>query len=160
VTRAGRGRAVAGVAGLGLAVAYLAWTVVDLPLGRLAEPGAGVFPLVVGALLVVASAALVAEARRDEPRARDTRPLPRGPERRRWFAATAALLGYPVLLPLLGYLPATFLVSAALLRRLTPARQSWKTTLLRAAVLVGLAWALFAAALGVPLPPAPFGWRP
>jgi hypothetical protein len=135
--------------------------VVDLPLGRLAEPGPGVFPLVVGTLLVVASAALVAEARRDGPRGRDTRPLPRGgPERRRWRAVMAALLGYPLLLPLLGYLPATFLVSAALLRRLMPAWQSWRTTLIWAAVLAGLAWALFAGALGVPLPPAPFGWRP
>ncbi len=161
MTRSARGRTASGLAGLALAAVYLTWTLIDLPLGRRAEPGAAVFPLAVGILLAGASLALVIETRRDRSAAFGPgAPARGGGDRRRRLAAAGALIAYPLLLPFLGYLPATLLVSAALLRELGPARRGWGWAALGAAGLAIFAWGLFVGALGVPLPVSPLGGRP
>lgn len=158
MSRAARGRVVVGLVGLGLAASYLVWTLIRLPLGQRAEPGAAVFPLVAGVLLALASVALLAEARRESPPhqgADATRMSPS--DRRRWRVTAASLVAYPLLLPHLGYLPTTLLVCLVVLRGLAHDRWGWDRVGLAAAALTILVWGLFVGVLGVPLPTGPFG---
>ena len=161
MTRAARGRAASGLAGLALAAVYLTWTLIDLPLGRRAEPGAAVFPLAVGILLAGASLALVVETRRDRSAAFG----PGAPARAGAIAGVASpprepSSRTPFCCPSWAICRRRSLVSAALLRELGPARRGWGWAALGAAGLAIFAWGLFVGALGVPLPVSPLGGGP
>ena len=82
-----------------------------LPIGTLGAPDAGFVPLVESVLLAVAGAALIVQSLRGSP---PLAPAPESaPPSSAVHALTAALLAYVLLLPVLGFLVATFLFAWA-----------------------------------------------
>lgn len=94
------------MAGLGVAVALSA--AAQLGFGTLAEPGAGFFPCAVGAVLAAAGAHTAASGRRAAGRGARAVPLSRQSLSRVGLMA-ASLVGWLLLLPVAGYVLATFL---------------------------------------------------
>lgn len=116
--------------------------------GTASQPGPGLFPLVVGVLLLLGSLGTGVEAvlRRD----RDEFAWPRGAALTRMVAILLATLGYVVLLPYLGHPFAATLVSLVILQVMGLRRWPMKIGLAPA---LGLgSHFLFDAFLGVPLP--------
>lgn len=133
--------------GLVLALVYLA-EALRYARGTLAEPGPGLYPLLVGTLLVLGSLGIGLEA--VVQRAHDGVGWPEGPARWRMLALLAASLGYVILLPYLGHPLAGALVTLVVLHVMGLRRWPLKVGL---ALVVGLgSHYLFTVVLGVPLP--------
>lgn len=147
-----RGRAIAGVAGFLVAVAYLVQAT-TLPVGTLRDPGAAVFPLAVGAGFVVVSVLTVVEAWR-APGEDGELQLPKGRDLRRLLSLLGALVGYAVVLPVLGHLVASVLFAVVAIRVLSSV-SLLRVALYGTALGVGI-FSFFVAFLGVPMP-GPFG---
>jgi hypothetical protein len=131
--------------------AYLAASLL-FPLGTVPRPGPGFFPVGVGLFLCGVTAALaVALLRR--PAAGRIAAVP-ADARRRVLTTVAALAGFCLLLPWLGYPACAFLFVALVLRRLGDG--GWAGVLLTAALSALGSHYLFAVLLGVPLPRGPF----
>ena len=131
---------------LAASVAYLALAFV-FPFGTLARPGAGFFPVGVGVFLCVAALGVMVAGFRVLPAV--TEPL--AAEARMRVAATgAALAGFCLLLPWLGYPVCAFLFVAAVLRRLGGGR--WVPVVITAAISAAISHYVFAVLLSVPLP--------
>lgn len=133
------------LSGLVLGVAYLLGALA-LPRGSVTAPGAGLFPLAVGLIIVVSSAvALVTEWRRPT-----AAPDPPGDAFRRVPALLGALVVFALLLK-----PAGFILAAAVLSALVLAvlgRRPW-LAVGGLALAISVATALVFRLLGVPLPP-------
>lgn len=146
-----RGRLYAGLAGLALSLGYGLLAVTDLPMGKISQPGAAVFPVIVALVMAAASVGLVLEqlvsAAVTEERPMD---LPRGADLRRLLAFGASIAGYVLLAPVLGHLPASAVLCIALVRLLKPA--SWRSNVVTGVAIAIAAWAFFDVALGVSLP--------
>jgi len=141
-----------GIIGLVFAVGYLALSL-RLPFGQLDRPGAGVFPVFVGIVMIVASVATVWEGwRMGETAAID---LPVGADRKRLLVLIALLFGYFVALPWLGQIVTGALFSLALMRVLS--ELSWLRIVIYALVLSVTIDVVFARLLAVPLPHSIFG---
>jgi hypothetical protein len=98
--------------------AYLAGAL-GFPVGSVARPGPGFFPVAVGVFLCVAAAALaVAVGRRPRLAATDVTPAARV----RVATTVLGLVGFCLLLPWAGYPASAFAFVALLLRRLGDAR--------------------------------------
>ena len=135
------------IAALLLAVAYLA-EATRYPRGTMAQPGAGVFPLVVGALMLIAALATGVEAR--SRKTWEKMNWPRGWDALRVLAVLTASLGYILLLPYLGHPLGGTLVTLAVLQVMH--LRGWVLKLILS-LLIGLgSYYLFAVVLGVPLP--------
>ena len=132
--------------------AYLAASL-DFPVGSVAKPGPGFFPVGVGVFLCLAAAALTVGVLRGS-RAVLAVAAPPADARARVAAAVVGLVGFCLLLPWLGYLGTAFLFVALLLRRLGDG--SWTGVLITAALSALLSHYLFGVLLGVPLPRGPF----
>lgn len=118
-----------------------------LPLGSVEQPGAGLFPLLVGAFLLAASAAHLLQDLRRDPR---TPLLPPAETGRRVMGVVAALGAFCLLLPWLGYGVTALGLLLAILRLFGLAR--WGMTAAAALVATVASYYLFAVVLGVPLP--------
>jgi putative tricarboxylic transport membrane protein len=130
-----------------LAVAYLA-EAMRYPRGTMAQPGAGLFPLAVGALMLIAALATGLEAR--SRKTWEKMDWPRGSDALRVLAVLTASLGYVLLLPRLGHPVAGTLVTLAVLQVMQLRGWVVKLTL---SLVIGLgSYYLFAVLLGVPLP--------
>lgn len=117
------------------------------PFGSLARPGAGFFPVGVGIFLCASALTVVVAGFRRTPAA--GAPVTR--EARTRVATTgAALAGFCVLVPWLGYPVCAFLFVALVLRRLGGGR--WSSVVAIALLSAGLSYYLFAQLLAVPLP--------
>lgn len=138
---------VSGSVGLLLAIAYLAMAV-RLPFGELGRPGAAVFPVVVGIILIVASLATVWEGR--QMSGAPLIELPSGPDLRRVLALVALLFGYYVTLQWLGQLIAGTLFCILLMRLLSTT--SWLRIILYSVVMSLVIDLVFERLLSVPLP--------
>lgn len=143
--RAG-GRVLAVVAGalptlLGLATLWLAR---DLGVGTLPSPGAGLWPTMVGGLLVFTGAAIMLKARRDGDTEAFTGQI--------WVVVigAASLALYAYLFELVGFEIPTVGLLVLWIRFL--GRESWLTTAATAILSTAAAYALFITGLGVPLP--------
>lgn len=118
------------------------------PRGTLAQPGPGLYPLLVGGLMVLSAFGVGLEATRD----RRWRSIEWPEERSRWrvTAVVGATLGYIALLPYAGHPLAAALVTLVILQVMgLPSR------LLKVAISLLVALGshyLFAILLGVPLP--------
>ena len=135
------------VVGSVLAIGYLitGW---DYPWGTAAEPGPGVYPLIVGLLMMAGAVGLGLEARLR--RLRLDAPWPVGAGRWRVLAVLASGLGYAFLLPHLGHPLAGTLVSLIVLRVMGLPR--WPLCI-GIAIAIGLgSYYLFGQILDVPLP--------
>lgn len=148
-----KGRIVAGVTGLAVAIGYVAMSA-RLPSGTLAEPGGGAFPLAVGSAFAVVSFLTVVEAARGDTVSGSVA-LPRGVDHRRLLLLVASVLGYAVLLPFLGQLLASFCFVAASLRILS--QLSMPRAAIYGAIVAGLCYGLFIVLLRVPMPTGVFG---
>jgi hypothetical protein len=116
--------------------------------GRVEQPGAGLFPLLVGAFALASSLAFVVQSlARASP---GPRVLPAGPERGRVWGIALALAGFCLSLPWLGYGLSAFGLTLTLLKLFGMSR--WSLAAVTAAVVALASYALFAVALGVPLP--------
>jgi hypothetical protein len=132
---------------LGLSAAYLV-TALGFPRGTSAQPGAGFYPVLVGAGLCAVAAVFTAGAVRRRWTVR-RQALPAGAQGR--VASTAAaVLGFCALLPWIGYLATTLLFVGAVYWRLGERR--WRRVLVTAAASTAVSYYLFGVALGVPLP--------
>lgn len=118
-----------------------------LPLGSVEQPGAGLFPLLVGAFLLAASAAHLLQDLRRSP---GTPLLPSAETGRRVMGVVAALGAFCLLLPWLGYGVTALGLLLAILRLFGLAR--WGMTAAVALVATVASYYLFAVVLGVPLP--------
>jgi putative tricarboxylic transport membrane protein len=150
INSARRGRLIAGVAGLLLSLGYgqQAWT--TLPMGKIRQPGAAVFPLIVAALMAVSSLMILFEEMRSRNSEEGPLGLPSGAGLHRLLGVVASLVGYVVMAYLVGHLIGSVLLSLALVHLINPG--SWVRT-----VVIGLAislstYGLFVSILGVPLP--------
>lgn len=145
-----RVNAIAGVVFLVASGVYL-FLAARLPIGTVAQPGAGVFPRVVGVLLVVTSVMLVAQAlRHREPGAR----LP-ADAWRRVSGVAAALAVFCLALPWLGYPVPAFGLLLAVLRMFGVTR--WRAAVLVALLAAAISYYVFVFVLDVPLPAGPLG---
>ncbi|MBI4246513.1 MAG: tripartite tricarboxylate transporter TctB family protein [Candidatus Rokubacteria bacterium] len=120
-----------------------------LPRGTAGRPGPGFFPLAVGVFAVVVALAWVALAFRRAPAAAGGTPAP-ADGRGRVLATAAALAGYCLLLPWIGYPAASLLFVGGLLRGLGA---GWTAALAVAVASAAGSYYVFAVLLGVPLPP-------
>jgi putative tricarboxylic transport membrane protein len=148
----GKGYLVVGGGGLVLAAAYLA-AAVRLPFGKMDQPGAAVFPMMVAALLVAASLAVMWEGW--SVQAAEPVEMPHGQGLGRMLGLVGALLAYMLLLPWLGQLLAGFAFCLALMRLLAQAETtavSWLRIAASAAVMSGAIYVLFVHLLMVPMP--------
>ena len=130
-----------------LAVAYLA-EAMRYPRGTMAQPGPGLFPLAVGALLLIAALGTGLEAR--SRKTWEEMDWPRGLDALRVLGVLAASLGYVLLLPRLGHPVAATLVTLVVLQMMQ--FRGWVVRLTLSLVIGLGSYYLFAVLLGVPLP--------
>ena len=113
-----KSRAITGLIGLVVGLAYLREAMM-VPRGTMAQPGAGIYPIAVGALFVAICALTIVEAlRSDEVRGEVELPTRAGRLRVIWMGCL--VVGYAAAMPLLGqYISAAIFMSACvhLLRR-------------------------------------------
>lgn len=133
----------AGIIGLVVAgmTTWLAWN--NYEMGTLDRPGPGLFPLLVAALMAIASVIALIEARGAtfgfEPIAW-----------RRFGVAATVIVGGACLLPILGFLPVA-LVGTTVLGIMIEGRFHWKIPVTMTLVIFGI-WLVFEHLLGIGLP--------
>lgn len=120
------------------------------PVGTLVSPGPGLFPLVAGLTMTLASlVAVIAESGAPSVAAMEL-----GESFRRVPALVAALVGYAIVLKPAGFLAAsTALVALVLV--ILGRRRAWTIVAIAVALSAGT-WLTFGL-LGVPLPSGPYG---
>lgn len=116
--------------------------------GTWAQPGAGVYPLLVGAVLLIASLGMGLEAGLHQ--ARVAVEWPRGANLTRLLVVVAASVAYVVLLPFLGHPLMGTLATLAVVHMMGLA--SWPGKIALSLVVGAGSYCLFAVVLGVPLP--------
>ncbi len=142
-----RGLFAAGAGGMVLALAYLAGAR-TYSWGTPAQPGPGLYPALVGLLLLVSAAWVALEAWRRPAEVDPDWPI--GSPRARVILMLAPTAGYVVLLPYLGHPLAGSLLTLAVLH--TMGMRRWATKI-AVALAIGLgSHYVFAKLLGVPLP--------
>jgi putative tricarboxylic transport membrane protein len=141
---------VSGLAWLAVAL-FAAAQGLSLGLGSLHRPGPGFFPFWGGVVLGLLSILLVVRA---PARAAPGAP-PLWPDTARPVVATGAILGYLLLLEVLGFVPVTFLFLLLLFRL---ERRGWAFSAASAAAGAVASYALFQLWLKSQLPTGPFGF--
>lgn len=139
---------VTGILGLILAFLYLLEGS-RYPQGSMAQPGPGLYPSLVGSVLLFSASALVLEAVFDpsEPSVG----WPSGSARRRFLAVLGATLSYILLLPYLGHALAASLLTLAVLHSM--GRSSWPVKIMLSFAVSLASYYVFVLLLGIPLPP-------
>ena len=132
--------------------AYLAASL-SFPLGSVAKPGPGFFPVGVGVFLCLAAAGLTGTLVRG-PRAVAAGPGVPPDARARVATTVLGLAGFCLLLPWLGYPVCAFLFVGLVLRRLGGG--GWPGVVITAVLSALVSHYLFGVLLGVPLPRGPF----
>ena len=151
-------RADAIAAGLLVAVGlYAAVAAYGFGLGRLSEPGAGFFPFVAAALVVVCATAILVALL--VPALRKRFEFTERPAVTHWirvWLCVAALVIYAIALPRIGFGISTFLLMIGL-SRIDPT-VTWRASLLIGTLGAAGFWIVFAYLLKVNFPPSPFGF--
>jgi len=137
-----------GALGILLSGSYL-WGALQLPFGRPAQPGAGLFPVVVGVILLMASLATIWEGLRMVRHANEV-DFPAGTDLVRLSKLIVYLAGYFILLPLLGFPLASVIFCTFLIHALSDV--SWLRCAVYAILMAASATYLFVHLLNVPLP--------
>jgi hypothetical protein len=152
------GARLAALAALAASGLYL-WHALGFPLGTVAAPGAGFFPVATGTFLVLVTAVLTVQAfRRRLPGTGARLPPDEGSPAGAWkrvATAMAGLVGFCALLPWAGYPVAAFAFVTVLLGRLGGG--GWAGAVLGGLLTAVLSHYLFTVLLGVPLPRGLFG---
>jgi len=122
-----------------------------LPKGTALRPGAGVFPVMVGAALTMLS--LLMALRASVSVERGESPFPRGADACRAAGVFGSLAFYTMALPLLGHPLSSGVCFGAILRFMGLRR--WNRILIGACAAALLSWYLFGVLLKIPLPLLP-----
>ena len=147
-----KGYIAVGAIGVGLSVLYLALSF-QMPMGRVRQPGAGVFPVISGFLLLLGSVSAIWEG--FKIRKTEEIELPKGSDLFRLLAVLGGILGYLILMPILGQLVSSTLFCLVLIRALSNL-PIWRV-ILYAVIMAGLAYLLFVRLLMLPMPVGIFG---
>lgn len=142
-----KGYIVVGAIGICLSVLYLALSF-QMPMGRVRQPGAGVFPVISGFLLLLGSVSALWEGMKQ--RKSEQVELPAGSDLLRLLAVLGGVLGYLILLPVLGQLISSTLFCFVLMRALSNL-SIWRV-MLYAVLMAGAAYLLFVRFLMLPMP--------
>lgn len=138
----------AGLFGALLSAGYLRMTL-DLPMGEMDQPGAGVFPLLVAGILCFASVSAIWEGWRN--RKTTTRlDLPEGEDRLRLFKLIGLLAIYFLAIPWLSFLLSSVIFCTLLIRLLSAL--TWTRASLYALIMSGAVYLIFIFLLKVPMP--------
>jgi putative tricarboxylic transport membrane protein len=136
-----------GACGIVFSIGYLVLSM-QLPFGKMDQPGAAIFPVVAGVIALLASAVTMHEGW--QMTAADTIEVPAGADAKRVLSLGAMLLLYFIAMPWLGHVLSSAFFFVAVMRLLS--KYSWPRTLAYAAVMsVGL-YVLFVHVLEVPMP--------
>jgi putative tricarboxylic transport membrane protein len=119
-------------------------------------PGAGFLPFWLGVAMALLAAILLVNASREPVRATARSPFPQGQAVVRILETGTALAGFILLLETLGFLVATALLTAFLLKVVE--REGWVTTGLVAVGNAASLYVVFQILLGVSLPKNLFGF--
>jgi hypothetical protein len=117
-------------------------------MGRVRQPGAGVFPVISGFLLLLGSVSALWEGMKQ--RNSEKVELPAGSDLLRLLAVLGGVLGYLILLPVLGQLISSTLFCFVLIRALS-SLSIWRV-MLYAVLMAGAAYLLFVRILMLPMP--------
>lgn len=139
----------AGIVGILLSSGYLHMTL-DLPMGEMDQPGAGVFPLLIAAILFVASLSAVLEGWRNRANSL-TLELPKGNDRSRLLKLVGLLLIYFLAIPWAGFSLSSILFCMTLIRLISDL--SWQRCVLYAFLMAVAIHFIFITILKVPMPP-------
>jgi putative tricarboxylic transport membrane protein len=142
-----RGYLVIGGAGLFFAIGYLGMSF-RLPFGRMDQPGAAVFPVIVAFLVAASSLMTMVEGWRMSTE--ETVDLPAGAGRTRLLGLLGLMLGYFLVLPWLGQIVSSILFSAFMIRLLSDL--SWPRVAFYAVIMALSLHAFFVLVLKVPMP--------
>lgn len=118
------------------------------PAGQDGIPGPGFFPIIIAVLMLLASASLVITSLR--VKTEEDVPLKLlTADNKRAYATMAVMLGYVIVMPLLGFCVTSFLLLFGMIKWLS----SYKplTCALVAAAVVGMIYVVFGVVLGVSL---------
>ena len=144
---------VIGVIGLVFSAGYLGLSF-QLPFGRLDQPGAGVFPVIVGVMLLLASLTTMWEGwQLDKAEHID---LPAGAGRKRLLSLIGLLFGYFLALPWLGQILSSTVFCILLMRVLSDLR--WPRIVAYSLVMSIALYVVFVFLLKVPLPRGTLGF--
>ena len=133
--------------GLFLAVGYLGMSS-QLPFGQINQPGAGVFPVIVGVILILASLTTMWEGwQMDKGEEVD---LPAGADRKRLLSLIGLLFGYFLTIPWLGQILSGTLFCIVMMRILSDI--SWPRIVTYSLVMSILVHGVFIFLLKVPMP--------
>ena len=142
-----KGYLVVGTCGLALSAGYIGMSL-HLPFGELSRPGASLFPILVGVLLVIASLSTLREAWRIS--VAEQVEFPAGQDCRRLLVLVAALFVYILALPWLGQIIASSLFMILVMRVLSDA--AWPRVIGYALIISGTLYVVFVRLLNVPMP--------
>lgn len=138
----------AGMIGIILSAGYLHMTL-ELPMGEMDQPGAGVFPLLVAGVLFVASLSSLWEGwskRANSP----VLDLPEGSDRTRLLKLIALLLVYFLIIPWAGFSLSSILFCALLIHLLSDL--TWTRSMVYAFLMTAAIHIIFITILKVPMP--------
>lgn len=136
-----------GTIGLVFSVGYLGMSL-QFPLGKMSEPGAGVFPLVVGTMLIVGSFVTLWEGWQLDKIVQIT--LPSSTYRQRLLRLIGLLFSYIVLLPWLGQFIVSTLFCILMLRLFSDL--GWLRILVYSLMISISFYMVFIMGLKVPMP--------
>jgi putative tricarboxylic transport membrane protein len=139
--------------GFTLSVGYLGMSF-QLPFGKLDQPGAGLFPVVVGVMLMLASLATLWEGWKMQKA--ELVEVPVGADLRRLLSLVGLLFGYFLLMPWLGHMISSVLFCLLLIRVLS--ELSWPRVTAYALVMAIMLYAIFVYLLKVPMPRGALGF--
>jgi putative tricarboxylic transport membrane protein len=138
---------VMGGIGLVLAAGYLGLSL-RLPFGQMDQPGAGVFPVAVGVILILASLATLWEGWQLDKAVRLD--LPVGADRKRLLSLIGMLVGYFLALPWLGQMISSALFCMLLMRLLSDL--SWLRIAAYSLAMSLMLYFVFVSLFEVPMP--------
>lgn len=136
-----------GLLGLLLSAGYLHVSL-DLPMGALDEPGAGLFPILVSAIMAFASAAAMWEGYKAPTS--DAIELPTGGDSARLVKLVLLLSAYFVAIPWLGYSVSSLIFCILLIRLLSDT--NWMRSILYSIIMTAVVYVVFIYLLKVPMP--------
>ena len=138
----------AGMVGIILSAGYLHMTL-ELPMGEIDQPGAGVFPLLVAGILFVASFSSLWEGWRTRANS-PALDLPAGADRTRLLKLIFILLAYFLMIPWVGFSLSSVLFCTVMIRLLSDL--TWKRSAIYAFLMAAAIHIIFITILKVPMP--------
>ena len=142
-----------GGAGLLLSIGYTGMSL-QMPFGEMSMPGAALFPVVVGVLLLVASLSTIWEGLKMEQA--ELVEVPTGAGRKRLLILIGAMLFYFIALSWLGFIISSVLFAAVLMRTLSD--RSYPRIFAYSLIMAVAIYGVFVYLLKVPMPRGVLGF--